>query len=73
VVGFSKSLAAKFIAALGPPGGVEMRALMGMVDLFVVDKKGSRRREDRGMGTSMRTKVERRRMAEGLLAAIERT
>jgi hypothetical protein len=44
------------------PGGVEVRALLGKVDLFVVDRKGSCSREDRGMGTRMRMRKESRRM-----------
>jgi hypothetical protein len=41
VVGYSNSIAGKFMAALGAPGGVEVRALLGRVGLFVVDGKGS--------------------------------
>ena len=34
VVGIPAALPAKFMAALGATGGVEVRALLGRVDLF---------------------------------------
>jgi len=72
VVGYSNSPAAKFMAALGVPSGDEgVRALLGKVDLFVVDKKSSYRGDCRHMSTEMRNRNESRKVAEQLLAMID--
>ncbi|MDD1731562.1 MAG: LPPG:FO 2-phospho-L-lactate transferase [Methanosaeta sp. NSM2] len=64
--------AAKFMSALGAPAGDEgVRALLGKVDLFVVDKKSSYRGECRRMSTRMKTRAESRKVAEELLAMME--
>ena len=47
--GIFYSLAAKLLTAHGAPGGVEVRALMGRVDLFVVDRESSSLREGQGI------------------------
>ena len=63
---------AKFMAALGVPSGDEgVRALLGKVDLFVVDKKSSYRGDCRHMSTEMRNRNESRKVAEQLLAMID--
>ncbi len=65
--------AAKFMAACGVPAGDEgVAALLGQVDLFVVDKKSDYRggRECARMKTLMRTKNESLAMAKGLLDLI---
>jgi hypothetical protein len=57
------------MAALGAPAGEGgVRALLGKVDLYVVDKKSIYRGECRRMITCMRARKESRRVAESLLA-----
>ena len=64
--------AAEFMAALGAPAGDEgVRALLGKVDLFVVDKKSSYVGKCQRMSTRMKTRKESRKAAEELLAIIE--
>ena len=64
--------AAKFMAALGAPAGDEgVRALLGKVDLFIVDKKSSYQGECRRMSTRMKTRRESRKVAEELLRIMQ--
>jgi LPPG:FO 2-phospho-L-lactate transferase len=64
--------AAKFMAACGaPPGDEGVRALLGKVDLFVVDKKSSYRGECLRMSTLMRTRRECVKVAKELLELIQ--
>jgi len=64
--------AAKFMAACGVPASDEgVRALLGKVDLFVVDKKSSYRGECQRMSTLMRTRKECVKVAKELLALIK--
>jgi len=66
--------AAKFMAASGLPANDEgVRAMIGKVDLFVVDKKSSYAGECVRMNTLMRTKRESQKVAEGLLGLIGST
>jgi len=67
VVGYSKSLVARFMAVIGPPGEVEVRALIGTVNLCLVDSKSSYRGECQRMSTRMRTRKESRKVAGRLL------
>ena len=64
--------AAKFMVALGAPAGDEgVRALLGKVDLFIVDKKSSYQGECRRMSTRMKTRRESRKVAEELLRIMQ--
>lgn len=63
--------AAKFMAACGAvPGDEGVRALLGKVDLFIVDKKSSYRGECQRMSTLMRTRRESTKVAKELLELI---
>jgi LPPG:FO 2-phospho-L-lactate transferase len=63
--------AAKFMAACGASTDDEgVRALLGKVDLFIVDKKSSYKGECRRMSTLMRTRRESCKVAKALLELI---
>ncbi len=63
--------AAKFMAACGVPANDEgVRAMIGKVDLFVVDKKSSYQGECVHMNTLMRTRKESQKVANALLELI---
>lgn len=63
--------AAKFMAACGAlPGDEGVRALLGKVDLFIVDKKSSYRGECLRMSTLMRTRRESCKVAKEMLELI---
>jgi LPPG:FO 2-phospho-L-lactate transferase len=64
--------AAKFMQACGLPANDEgVRAILGKVDLFVVDKKSGYSGDCVRMNTLMRTKRERLRVARDLLDLVE--
>lgn len=66
--------AARFMAACGLPANDEgVRAMIGKVDLFIVDKKSSYQGECVRMNTLMRTRKESLKVAEGLLDLIGST
>ena len=63
--------AAKLMAACGVPASDEgVAALLGPIDLFVVDRKSDYRGECKRMKTLMRTKNESLAMARSLLDMI---
>jgi LPPG:FO 2-phospho-L-lactate transferase len=65
---------ARFMAACGVPANDEgVLAMIGNVDLFVVDKKSSYQGECVRMSTLMRTRRESLKVAEGLLGLIRST
>jgi hypothetical protein len=71
-MGFASGLEAKFMATMGAPAGdVGVKALLGKVDLFMVDRKSSYAGECQRLGTCMRTGKESRKVAEELLAMMD--